>query len=158
LVGAVVAGSLTFAALLRGWRRSAEAAEALGRRVGRDAGRSEHLVAGRRRRADAGRAYPGIARFLTQATTLAQSADVAGALQTEVTGCTAHHVLHHAAQLLADLAGILDHHRLAKVAALRDVTHVAAAQQRRFLELALLLARRHVRDRYVGVKVVLGIG
>lgn len=161
LITAVVGGiaRLTLAALLRGRRRPrGEAAEALGRRVGRGAGGSEHLVARRWRRADAGRAHPGVARFLTQATTLTQASDIAGALEAEVTGCAAHHVLYHTAQLLADLAGVLDHHRLAEIAAFRDVTHVAAAQQRRLLELTVLLARRHARDRYVGMKIVLRIG
>lgn len=155
MVAAVVI--LTFTAALRGRRRPGEAAETLGRRVGRGADGSEHLVPRRRRRADAGRADAGVAGLLAEAATLAEAGDIAGDLEAKV-AATAHHVLDHAAELLTGFAGVLDHHGLAKVAPLGDETHVAAAQQRRLLELILLLTHgRAAGDRYIGVKIVLGV-
>lgn len=147
---------LSFAATLRGRRRPGEAAKALGRRIGEGAGGCEDLVSRRRCRADAGRAHSGVAGFLAEATALTETGDVAGALEAEITG-TADHVLDHATQFRATLAAVLDDHRLAEVAPFRDVSHVAAPQQRRLLELALLPLYR-AGDRYVGMKVVLRIG
>lgn len=112
---------------LGSWRRSAEATEVLGRRVRRGAGGNEYFVPGRRCRADAGRADAGIAGLLAEATALAETSGIAGALEAEIAG-TADHVLDHAAQFLAVLAGVLDHHRLAEIAPLRDVSHVTTPQ------------------------------
>ena len=140
---------------LGGRRRPGEVAEVLGRRVGRNV--RESFVPRRRCRADARRAHPGVAGLLAEATSLAEAGDVAGGLEAKVTATD--HVLHHAAELLPALAGVLDHHRLPKVPPLRDETNVPAAKQRRLVELALLLAGRGgAGDRYVRMKVVLAVG
>lgn len=156
MIASVVA--LTLTAALRGRRRPGEITEAFGRRVRRGVDGSEHLVPGRRRRADAGRADAGVAGLLAEAAALiGEAGGVAGTLETEVAG-TADHVLDHTGQLLAALAGVLDHHRLAEVASLRNEAHVAATHQRRLLQLtALLLAHRRAGDRYVGMKIVLRV-
>lgn len=127
LIAAVVV--LTLAAGLGSRRRSGETAETLGGRVRRGTGGSEHLVPGRWRRADAGRADAGVAGLLAEAAALiGQTGDVGGALEATEVAATADHVLDHTAKFLAALAGVLDHHRLAEVAPFRDETHVTAPQ------------------------------
>lgn len=146
---------LSFAAALRSRRRSGEATKALGRRVRKDAGWCENLVSRRRRRTDAGRADAGVAGFLAEATALTETGGVAGTLEAEIAG-TADHVLDHTTQFRATL-GVLDDHCLAESTPFRDISHAAAPQQRRLLELALFPFYR-AGNRYIGMEVVFRIG